>query len=320
MLLFYRVMELYNEVEKESFILERISTKSLIRMAKILFNKTEEFEKLFGKDVSQFTEQEANEIVKSLQMMSLGSLYNYRAIMKAYISWCDMNMVFDNISYGFLSAFSTDTDFSDKCLWFKDPQDLYISMRKVRDFDSGYAEPPLLCFAWLGLDKQTSYDLLDSQVDMENRRIFDNDGNIISTWESEEISDVLTRYIDCKIAYRENASCTYPVIKDIGDKHFLKKFCPQDSPRLGESYTSVQLDSGLHRFSIKYKSLGFPDKMKYRYAWESGRLFEIYTIEQAGFNINDPNNQGKILDAFKNAKSLRNILWMYGNYKQAFNL
>lgn len=313
-------MELYNEINKECFIMEMVSSDGLKYLIRDLFRQTSKFEEQYSKDIAEMNINESREIVSSLEIKTLGTVYQIRSIINTYLKWCDKNMVFDNISDGFLKALSTDSNDISQVLWFKDSDDLYYSMRKVREFDNGYPEPVVFVLAWLGISKSDAYHLKDEQVDLESRKIYDNTGNILASCDDEKLFDILVQYSKCDVGFRENRTCSYKVIKDPSCEFFLKKYSSADSPKFGTPFTNVQLDSSISRFSEKYIEMGNSNRFKYTNVWESGRLHEIWKLEQAGFNIDLKENQSQIVELFKNTKQFRNIMWEYKTYKRFFNL
>lgn len=313
-------MELYNELNKDCFVAEMVSTESLRYLSRDIFRQTEKFEEEFQKDIAEMTKEQALLVVPEIELTSLASLYNVRSVIRSYLKWCEKNEVFDDLSNGFLEALSTDEDLSKQALWVKDASDLYESMRKVREFDNGFPEPIILSLAWIGLDKDTAYNLESAQVSIDEQMIYDTQGNVLVHWEDKEITDVLRQYSECKIAERENRMGSFQVMKDPLSKRFIKKYCSIKSEKFGDDYTDLQLNTALHKFSNKYVDLGFPNRLKYATVWESGRLHELWLLEQAGLNVDDKENQEKISDVFRNAKSIRGILWAYKSYKKTFNL
>lgn len=79
---------MYEAEQKESFIEEYLRSKVVATTSiYAIFKKTLPLETKFNKDVSDFTKEEAEELLKSFQARSAHSLLNYCIILKHYSRW-----------------------------------------------------------------------------------------------------------------------------------------------------------------------------------------------------------------------------------------
>ena len=79
---------MYNQEEKEGFIEDYMHSRVVAKTSLYsLFRKTELYEERFGKDCSQFTEDEIIEMYKAFGARSYHVLLNYNVILKAYCAW-----------------------------------------------------------------------------------------------------------------------------------------------------------------------------------------------------------------------------------------
>lgn len=313
---------MYNAEIKDSFIMEMIATKSNRNTAFKIFGITEELERDFGKDIAEMDKAEAESVAGKLDMQSLGTIYTVRSIVNSYLKWCDRNRVFDHVTDWIMTAIDPNSDVFSKAgeIYIKDPASLCTEIKKVREIDNGYVEPPIFALAWIGVGKNSIFNMLDSQVDLANKKIYDVDGSVIASWYSPEISKILTEYADCKIAQRENRTAVFNVVKDQNCKQFLKKFATPKSDRFGESYTPTQLNSALNKIAEAYQELGNPNRLVFKNVWESGRLHALFLLEQAGFDVFSKENASKVTEVFKGTKTAGKALWSYRAYKRYFNL
>ena len=319
---FHGVITMYNAEIKKQFIENSLGSYANKSSAKRFFDFTEPMETELGKDIAEMTKSEATEILEGFNVNSLGSLFQYRFIVQAYLKWCAHNNVFNNVSLGFSAAFDPNNSaFNDAGrVFLRDPLDLYESIREVREIDNGYVEPPILALGWVGVDKEDIFILLDSQVDLQKRKVYDINGNTIASWYATEISRILEKYVECNVGIRQNKNATFKVGKDPTRKEFLKKFAPISSKRFGEPYTAGQLNSALNKFADAYQESGHPNRLVFKNVWESGRLYSLFLLEQAGINVFSEENAGKVLEIYRNSKTLEKILWAYKAYKRNFNL
>jgi len=88
---------MYNQSIKERYINEKESTTFTPEgYLPRLFNKTEEFESRYGKDVSSFTVYEIIDFYKTMNVSSLESLNVINSHLTLYVDWClKQNMVDD---------------------------------------------------------------------------------------------------------------------------------------------------------------------------------------------------------------------------------
>lgn len=79
---------MYAEEQKESFIEEYLCSKIVAETSLYaLFRKTEDFERKFNKDVSDFNKEEIISMLKGFKSRSVNSLLNYVIILKHYSRW-----------------------------------------------------------------------------------------------------------------------------------------------------------------------------------------------------------------------------------------
>ena len=287
-----------------------------------LFSRTEPGEIAVGADVAVMTVNQAMLAIDSMDMTGIQMIYNLRIVIKAYIEWCKTNGIMET-NDGFLQVCNPDLDISPSIsrVLFRDENDLIYSMRKVCAFNEGYPQPVIMAFAWLGLQQKEIIDLREAHVDLNVRRVYDAAGNIIVDGFSDRIADILQEFEETTVGQRENHTTVYEVIKDRSTDAYLKRFLPRNSEKFGGEYTTSQVYSALNRYNLKYREQGFPSRLTFSNVWKSGRYHALWEWEQvSGLDAFKSENQGKVLEIFRNSANYASIIWFYKAYKRAFNL
>lgn len=280
-----------------------------------------ETERRLNKDIAEMNKAEVIQAFDEFGFDEYGTIKSAIAIIKTYVAWCIDNKVFQTIPEGIMYVKASDVDLS-KSLQeqaFLNENALISTLRMVRNFDEGYPEPVVLCLAWLGLLKKEVLTLRDSQVDLVNRRIFDDKGNTIVSWFSDEILEIFQQFVDCKSATRESGPVEKEVIKDMSTDFFLKKMVTRNSTRFGQPFSLVQLDSALNKLINKSKELGIERPLTFLNVWRSGRFFQMWMTEARGIDVMSPKNRPVVEEIFRNSKNYHDAKKMYGFYKKAFN-
>ena len=189
----------------------------------------------------------------------------------------------------------------------------------VHDLDSGYADAPVLALAWLGLTMKEILALHDSDVDLDNRRVYLSDGNTINGF-SDIIYDVLYRYSACRISSRDKGNVTQEVIKDLSVDSFIKKMLTRGSKFFGQEYREYQLRDQLTSLSDKFEAMGLQRRHSHSNAWRSGRFYVLYQAEQSGLDVFNFNNRPAVEQIFRHKKNYHDTIKMYRWYKKAFSL
>lgn len=204
-------------------------------------------------------------------------------------------------------------------MFFRDEQDFLYSMRKVDAFDDLNNHVVALALAWLGLDVEEALAICESDIDFENRKIFDRFGVELVPWFSDGIADVLIQYRDTGSAIRQNATTTYEVVKDRTFDGFIKRVCPPGSKKMGDPISPRQMVGAIGRMNDRYVALGYPPRLSTRNVLRCGGLHRVWLLEQQGIDVFDKKNAELVEVAYGFAK-YRVISWQYKYYKKAFNL
>lgn len=314
-------MNLYNGEVKKRFIEFFCADKPGNTAAQSTMNAVEPAENEFGKDVAQMTYPEAMAAVSKMDLNSLGTVYGKRVVIREYLAWCKDNHIFEQVEDGFLQALSPDIDISPAIsrMIFRDDEDLYSSMRKVCDMDDGHFEPVILAFAWLGISKSDALRLRDQDVDLDNRKIYGRDGDIIVSGFSDVIYNILHDFEKTRVGFRSNRTAVYQVVKDYSHDSFIKRFASPDSKKIGRPLTQANIDSGINKMNQRYTDKGYPPRFTYSNVWKSGRFYALWELENSGVDVFNFENKENVKQLF-GPMNYRGILWFYKAYKKAFNL
>jgi len=317
-----RVIIMFNQEIKEKFLVESTLSAQDKNSARGLFNISEPFETSVQKDIVQMNSLEASHIVTAMKIRELSHVYLANTVFRAYMEWCRTNSVFKNINSGFLEVCTANVDITKQIVEDLFPTDaaVFRELRKVCDFNDGYTEPAMFALAWLGLTPDESHGLLDSEIDLEHRVIYDHQGGILIPRYNDTISEVLTDYAACNVGFREHRLGARTVVKDRSVDNFLKRFGSRTSTSFGQPITKRSFGASASRLNKKYQELGNPPRFTYENVWKSGRYNAMYELESSGVDVLAPENQDLIIELFRNQKYYRGIVWFYPSYKKAFNL
>lgn len=313
---------MYNQEIKERFLSEYDSKSSYVSTRSTLLDNIGEYEKFLCKDIAEMTKDEAVRAINSLEMCEYSTATTSITTLKAYAKWCKVNGYFKESNFGISEITIDDVDptsIMSKIL-FRDENDFIYSMRKVRSFDEGYPEVVYLALAWLGVDQKYALIMKDSAVDLVNRKIYDEKGNVIVNQISDGVLFVLTEFVRCNVVQRENGTSVYDLIKDLSVDRFIKKFCVRSSEKMGQPFSTNQIWSSTFKLNRAYTELGYAPRFTYTNVQESGGLYRIWQLEQSGVDVFAKKNIPLVLSAFGKSKQYTKVIWKYKFYKKAFNL
>lgn len=290
--------------------------------SKGIFASVEGAENALEKDVAEMTDADARNALGYLDIAKLTSLHRYRRVIKNYVEWCKSEKVFSDVNDGFLNVCTKDIDASTAIakITIRDSEDLVYSIKKVRQLDEGYAGPVILGLSWLGLTFDEAWCLKENQIDVENKRVFDINGNQIAHWSGGGVSLIFDQYIACNTATRTKGRYDHEVIKDRSVDTFLKRFLEPKSKKFGTEYTKAQCYTMAIQLSQAYQDLGFPPRLTYANIWQSGRHHALWELEQSGVDVLAKENAELVTKVFRGSKNYAGIIWFYKAYKKAFNL
>lgn len=280
--------------------------------------KTEQF---LSKDFAEMTKEEAVYAVNQMEFYELSSAEVTISVLKTYVRWCKDNMIFENYVGGFLQASVDDIDPSAEMakLFFRDEHDFLYSLRKLREFNELHNDVVALVFIWIGIPLEKSVSIRDRNVDLETRKIYDEDGTVIASDFSDDILSILQQYRNTKTATRYNGTTGMTVMKDLSHDGFIKRVCTVKSSKLGEKVSDKQMSCAIGKLNQKYVELGFNPRFFPKNVQRSGALYRLWLLEQTGIDISDKGN-ATIVEETYGSKQYRSIKWQYKYYKIAFNL
>ena len=313
---------MYNQEIKERFLREQYDMSSGGRSYIAVFQRIEPMEIHFGKDIAEMDFDEANRTLLSDKVYSLTAIDAQKSVLKQYVKWCRDNFIFENIPGGVLKVKITIDDVTHAVSQklFRDESDLLYSIKKVRSFDEGNPEIAVVILAWLGLELEQILELQDSQVDLENGKIFATDGSILVSEISQQLRDILQMYARCESAERMNGTTKYEVIKDRSYPNFIKCMRSRTSTQMGRRLELKAVREMFNRISRDYVELGYESRFAYTNVLSSGRLNRLLQMELSGVDILDSKNAAVVEAVFNGNKKYRSIKWSYESYKKAFNL
>lgn len=314
------VIAMYNQEIKERFISE-VLDRPRATLAGSIFKELEKSESELGLDIAEMDEGQVWISMKNVNLMELSRLYTFNTIMNAYVKWCRENKIFQEVKDGALSVDSS-FDISDqiRSALFKDEAEFLSEMRRVCKVEDGFVEPVILALAWVGVTREEVFELLDSDVDLDSRKIYNRDGDLVVQMYSDAISDLLQTYVHTNVGTRDHRTGYRTVIKDRSVPNFVKRFCSRTAKELGTPMDRRSCRTILYRVSKLYEALGNPARLTFENVWKSGRYHALYQMELSGIDVTSPDNEDLVLALFRSKKYYRGIMWFYPSYKKAFNL
>ena len=312
---------MYNEEIKRKFLEWYDPNNTKAGEPERYLQKLEVFEKSLGKDASQMSFEEAQQVVLALKVGQVSTLRKILSTYRRYSEWCDSYGAFPNVADGFIKLKTKDVDLSKSAdgELFKDEDDFFGTLKQMYSFDEGVADVPYLALIWAGMKPKEVIELKDSEVDIENRIIYNHDGTVMIPNFSDAVYDVLVRYVQCKRATRGHHSGSKHVIKDMSVDTFLKKMLSPNSKDFGTNYTDSSLRTHIRDEYAKHEqsNLKKPNMVE---VWNSGRNYHLYTVERSGVDVFAQENKGVVETVFRHEKGYHNAIRMYKDYKKAFNL
>lgn len=305
------------------FMRERYGDGSINESRIALFNRIEPTEAQLQKDLAEFSRSDAAIAMSNSGIIERSTLDTFGALMRIYTKWCSDNDIFPNITSNMAEARPTEKDLSAQVssMLFKDEEDLFRSMKKVRPFlDEGRLDIVIVAMAWIGIEKSKVLEILDSEVDLEGRVFRDHDGNILASGYSDEIAEVFRQYVRCNEAIRRTGTGERIVYKDRSLPFFLKNFYKRGSAKMGVPMKPRAVSSFVEDINVEYMDKGYEGRFTFSNIQQSGRLRRLYELEEAGLDVHDRKNIPVVEGVFANSKKYRAIMWVYTSYKRAFNL
>lgn len=306
---------MYNPEIKERFLTEYEGNRKI--GARSNFEAIGIYEELCGKDLAEMQIYEAVEALKYIHIKTYGTAFGILSFVRSYVKWCAANSVFHNLNTGLSSLTVDDIDISDelKEMLFTSENELISAMRSVRLFDDGYYDIVVALFLWLGIPQKQITSIKINDVNLTDNIITFGDLTIPF---SDSVKDVLSIYAKTKTGTRIKADGVRTVYRDDSFDTFVRKFCP--IKQLGRKLTDSQIDDALYMLNKAYVDYGNSPRFTGGSLMQSGALRRVYELEQRGIDVFSIKNKNAVVQAYRVNAKLYSILWLYKNYKRAFNL
>ena len=184
---------MYNEEIKRKFLEEFDPKQSRGGGPTAFMQKIGPYEESIGKDIAEMTTQEAQKTILSAKFREYSVLRLAMSVFRKYSEWCITNNMFSDMPDGVRSLKAKDFDLSDGLAEnaFKNEEEFFNTLKAIYSFEDGLADVPYLALAWAGLKKKEIIELLDSEIDLDNRVILNHDGTIMIPWFSVAVFDAL---------------------------------------------------------------------------------------------------------------------------------
>lgn len=257
---------MYNELQKQKFIFERYGADS--KRIEEVFNTIAPKEEELGKDVSEFSSDEIQDIVSNRigRRNSTGkSLFKFVC---EYLEWCGKNQIPVAADISKVVAKSNARNGNE---FFSSPAHIKLCLDQAyRVPECNPSTTPLKCLVWLlfsGIDVDNACEVKNSDIDFENLLIHYNG-------------------IDYPL-YRESI----PDFKNAVNKetfvYFHPKYDPVERVRMKSDYVLRGLKTPKMSYEyvkqLKRKNEELEKKFVPRSIIKSGIYYRIYEIERMGF-------------------------------------
>lgn len=305
---------MFNQEIKEQFF----SQPKKPEIKRGFFERLSQSEESLGIDICQMSRSQAIEAIQRIGSYDIGTFNTYISAAKAYAKWCYNSGLFPDAPYGILGVSALDInpqDFIRENIFLTEDE-LVNSIKTIVPIYEGYVEVIACIFAWLGIDDPLS--IHDADVFIEGKKIVRN-GIVVVDGFSDFVADFLTQYKRLKTSTRENGTTIYTVVKDRSHDTFIKQFCSVNSTKFGKKMDIRVVQTAINKLNQKYEEAGNSPRITYRNIMKSGSLSRLYQAERNGLDVFDKSNL-KVVEGFFYQTNYRSILWLYRNYKEAFNL
>lgn len=308
---------MYNPEIKEKFMeVYGGGSKKSIRS---FFESISSYENVCKKDFAEMTFTEAIEAIKDANVGAYGTAAAIPAVIKGYIEWCKNSSAFDTVNSTLMEIGVDDIDASEylKKLVFRSDEELIYHLNSVRPYTEGYPEVIVMLLVWAGIKQNDVASIKISDVDVENRRVYLSDRCEYAVF-SDRIADVFRIYERTKVGYRSSANGSRAVYRDDSYDRYVRKYFPKG--KSGDPFTSVQIKHIVNHLNYVYEEQGNPPRFTGSNVLMSGALRRVWELEQSGVDVFSIKNKRIVKEVFFVKAQLYEILWLYKNYKKAFNL
>lgn len=307
---------MYNEEIKERFLADLSAGKNE-KSYRAKFEAIGLYEDSVCKDLAELSVADTIKAMQNVRIGTYKSAFSLISQIRSYVDWCFNNHIFNDVNMDLLSLTVDDVDISEsmKKMLFRTDDEFIRELRSARTFNDGYFDVIVMVFSWLGISQDQAMEVKINDVDFESMMVHLPDRDIHF---SEKLGEILWIYSKTKHSTRLNGNGPRAVYRDDSYDLFVRKF---SAPKqLGKKLTKSQLQAALHDLNEIYADLGNEPRFTSGNVLTSGALSRVFELEQSGVDVFLMKNKNAVLDAFVVKAKLYEVLWLYNNYKRAFNL
>lgn len=173
----------YNKEVKDSFIKDYMRSRVVAATSlSAIFNKTEPFENMLGKDCSQFNQEEILEMYKQFGAKSRNALENYNVYLKSYTAFRLYHKQISNENaYNRINK-----EMIKGCMDDDLQKQLYLTREQVDDIENelfNYTDKAIVEALWNGISGKSMSDLVSLERNMfsdDKRSLIFPDGRIVA--------------------------------------------------------------------------------------------------------------------------------------------
>ena len=308
---------MYNQEIKEQFLAEYDGNRVI--SARPNLELISEYEERLQKDLAEMSFDEVVESVSGLNIGTYKTAAGIQSFIRSYVKWCDQFHKFKKVNLDLCSISADDIDCSKRIreLFFQSEDELIKELSSVRPFDEGYPETIATLLTWIGVKQSDIASIKISNVNLEKQWVYVPDRNLFVSF-SDKIADIFRIYEKTKVGYRSSGGDSRPVFRDDSHDRYVRKYLPKG--KSSDPFTSVQIKHITHHLNTVYVERDNPPKFTGSNVLMSGALYRVWQLEQSGVDVFAMKNKKMVVNAFVAKANLYEILWLYRNYKKAFNL
>ena len=304
---------MYNEEVKRKF-LSVISKNAAEKNYVPIFNDLEEYEVLYGLDVSEWDREKLIKWFNSKGFIMPNTVRTTIGLIAVYADSVTQKHEIRSLHVG-------DIDYASglKSIITKSPEELRAKIQMVYPLDSGRVAMPMLAFAWCGIPLSKMLTITNDEVNTINGTIRDSSNLFIVSSMPDPIREILNIYNNTRVIAREQNHAFEATVDDIG--YFLKKFLSKNSAKVGSRYTKTTLATAVTDMQIAY------DTTYKNGAWctcsnvaLSGRLWRVHQLALSGVNVLSVKNAEKVCEIMdKPIAYFKDVVLLYDAYLKIIN-
>lgn len=279
--------------------------------ARALFNATETQEGTLDLDLCDWNDAQVIDFLNNKDFIDLPSLRNLISHIRRY----KQKMGGSECNIG---AEKVDVSSIMRRILYPTPEALLKEISYGLPLDQGHPEVAALCLAWIGIKTKDVDSLRPDQIDLRN-------GTSLYMHANNQIDPVILSVLRTyKSTFKAERIQSFPYdvfYQETG--YFLHRMLPSGSQKTGSKIPLTNIQSAITELRIKVSdnpARNGDSYLSYLTVLKSGRFRRLYESEVAWINTGADNVREHLNAALDNKASYKDNMYIYEQYKKAFNL